>query len=230
MPRHERWPSAPRATVDQVRRRQRARVIRRVIAAAVAAVIAVAAIVVAVFAVTAHQTNRAARTASGAPPPFLAGTGGQAQGGPVDGVQCDTGEQTAYHIHAHLAVFPGRAQRTIPEGIGIPPPQQVTQTSSGPFVTGGACFYWLHTHDRTGVIHIESPTQRSYTLGQFFAIWNQPLSGGRVGPAKGPVTAIVDGRRYSGDPAGITLTAHELIQLDVGSAVPFRPFTFPPGL
>ena len=230
MPRHERRQSAPQAKVDQVRRRQRARVIRRVIAVAIAAAIAVAAIVVAVFAVTTHGTNRTARTASGAPPAFLASTGGQAQGGPVDGVQCDAGEQTAYHIHAHVAVFVGGEQRTIPEGIGIPPPQQVVQTSSGPFVTGGACFYWLHTHDRTGVIHIESPTQRAYTLGQFFAIWNQPLSGGQVGPAKGTVTVMVDGRRYSGDPASITLTAHELIQLDVGSVVPFRPFTFPPGL
>jgi hypothetical protein len=155
--------------VDQVRRRQRARVIRRVIAVAIAAVIAVAAIDVAVHAVSTHRTNQA-RTASGGPGPFLASTSGQAQGGPVDGVQCNAGEQTAYHIHAHLAVFVGGQQRTIPEGVGITPPQQVMQTSSGPFVTGGSCFYWLHTHDRTGVIHIESPTQSTYTLGQFFAI------------------------------------------------------------
>lgn len=230
MSRHERRQSAPRAKVDQVRRRQRARVIRRVIAVIVAAVVAVAAIVVAVVAVTAHHTNRASRAASGAPGTFLASTSGQAQGAPVDGIQCSAGEQTAYHIHAHLAVYVNRQQRVIPEGIGIPPPQQVAQTSSGPFVTGGACFYWLHTHDRTGVIHIESPTQRTYTLGQFFAIWNQPLSAGQAGPAKGTVTAMVGGRRYSGDPAGLPLTAHEVIQLNVGSAAPFRPFTFPPGL
>jgi hypothetical protein len=33
------------------------------------------------------------------------------------------------------------------------------------------CIYWLHTHDGTGIIHIESPIKRDFTLGQFFDIW-----------------------------------------------------------
>jgi hypothetical protein len=33
--------------------------------------------------------------------------------------------------------------------------------------------YWLHTHDDSGIIHIESPVNRDYTLGQFFDVWNK---------------------------------------------------------
>jgi hypothetical protein len=164
-------------------------------------------------------------------PTLLAGTDGQAQGQPVDGISCNTSEQVVYHIHAHLAVYTNGMARIIPEGIGIVPPTQVVQTSAGPFVTAGKCFYWLHSHTQDGIIHVESPSQRVYTLGNYFDIWNQPLSTAQVGPAHGQVTAFVDGRPFTGDPRSIPLNAHTLIQLDVGSASPApQPFTFPPGL
>ncbi len=90
--------------------------------------------------------------------------------------------------------------------------------------------YHIHTHLAvyvdgalrpipSGIIHVESPTARTYTLGQFFAIWRQPLSAHRVGPARGPVTVFVDGSRYSGNPADTTLGAREDIQIDVGRPV-----------
>jgi len=164
-------------------------------------------------------------------PTLLASTDGQAQGQPVDGISCDTSEQVVYHIHAHLAVYTNGKARIIPEGIGIVPPTQVVQTSAGPFVVAGKCFYWLHAHTADGIIHIESPSQRVYTLGNYFDIWNQPLSATQVGPAHGPVTAYVDGQPFTGDPRSIPLDAHTLIQLDVGSASPGpQPFTFPAGL
>jgi hypothetical protein len=162
---------------------------------------------------------------------LLAGTDGQAQGQPVDGISCQTSEQVVYHIHAHLAVYANGTARTIPEGIGIVPPTQVVQTSAGPFVVAGQCFYWLHSHTSDGIIHIESPTLRVYTLGNYFDIWNQPLSATQVGPVHGAVTAFVDGQPFTGDPRSIPLNAHTLIHLDVGSTSPGpQPFTFPPGL
>ena len=97
----------------------------------------------------------------------------------------------------------------------------------GSFVEGGKCLYWLHTHDATGVIHVESPVRRVYTLGQFFDIWGQPLSTTQVGRATGNVAAFLNGKRFSGDPRSIKLTPHALIQLDVGKVVPPQPFTFP---
>ncbi len=85
---------------------------------------------------------------------------------------------------------------------------------------GGGCFYWLHTHVADGIVHIESPTQQLYTLGQFFDIWGQPLASGQVGPATGPLTIFVNGQPYTGDPRGIELKQHGEIQLDVGTVVP----------
>ncbi len=164
-------------------------------------------------------------------PTLLASTDRQAQGQAVDGISCDTSEQVVYHIHAHLAVYTNGRPRIIPEGIGIVPPTQIVQTSAGPFVAGGKCFYWLHSHTSDGIIHVESPSERVYTLGNYFDIWNQPLSATQVGPAHGAVTAYVDGQRFSGDPRSIPLTPHALIQLDVGStSLSAQPFTFPAGL
>ena len=114
----------------------------------------------------------------------------------------------------------------VPAGIGIPGPQQVVDG----FVEGGKCLYWLHTHDSTGVVHIESPVQRVYTLGQFFDVWGRPLSNAQVGHATGQVTAFVNGKRFAGDPRSIKLTPHAVIQLNIGKIVPPQPFTFPAGL
>jgi hypothetical protein len=110
------------------------------------------------------------------------------------------------------------------------PPLQVQQTPQGPFVVGGRAFYWLHTHDASGVIHIESPVRRRYTLGEFFDVWGQPLGPNQVGPVRGHLTILVDGAVVAGDPRDIPLDEHSVIQLDLGTVVPFRPYTFPTGL
>jgi len=139
-------------------------------------------------------------------------------------------EQTLFHIHAHLTLFLGGAARQVPGGIGILEPQ-VQSTQAGPFVAGGRCFYWLHTHAVDGLIHIESPVQRAFTLGNFFDVWGQPLGPTRVGPASGPVTAILNGKIYHGDPRNIPLEALGQIQLEVGRPL-VGPVTiaFPAGL
>ena len=176
------------------------------------------------------SSSSASSTTSGAPNgQLLAQLGDGLSGDPVDGVACNTGEQIAYHVHAHLAVYVNGQPRAIPYGIGIKQPVP-EQTSAGPFVVQGDCFYWIHVHDLSGVIHIESPTQRTYTLGQFFDVWGQPLSSTQVGPASGPVTAFVNGAPYQGDPRSIPLTAHQVIQLDVGTVVSPQPYRFPSGL
>ena len=154
-----------------------------------------------------------------------------ATGQTVDGIRCETTEQVVYHIHAHLAVYIDGTAGQVPYGIGIVPPGQVEQSTEGPFVVSGKCFYWLHSHTQDGVIHIESPTARVYTLGNYFDEWMQPLSRTQVATATGPVTAFVNGRRYTGDLRQIPLLRHELIQLDVGSpVVPPQGFKFPAGL
>jgi hypothetical protein len=160
----------------------------------------------------------------------LAGLGTAATGQPVDGISCQTNEQTLFHIHAHLTVFVNGTPRQIPAAIGIPG-AQAQNTASGPFIAAGTCFYWLHTHAADGIIHIESPVKRTYTLGNFFAEWGQPLSSSRVGPATGHVTAIYNGKVFTGNPADIPLTAHGQIQLEVGKPlVAPESISFPAGL
>lgn len=143
------------------------------------------------------------------------------QTGTVNGIQCGSKEQLAYHIHAHLAVFDNGQARSIPGGIGIPG-SQVVQTTEGPVASGGQCIYWLHTHAPDGVIHVESPTQRIYTLGDFFDEWHQPLSASQVGDVKGKVSAIVNGKPWTKSIRAIPLDPHQVIQLNVGSPVPFE--------
>jgi hypothetical protein len=144
------------------------------------------------------------------------------QTGPVDGIQCGPTEQLAYHIHAHLQVYVNGSPRALPGGVGIPG-SQVEQSSEGPVAAGGQCIYWLHTHAPDGVIHVESPTQRIYTLGNFFDEWHQPLSATRVGSASGKVAAFVNGKGWAKSVRDIPLDPHAVIQLSVGSPVaPFQ--------
>ncbi len=141
---------------------------------------------------------------------------------PVDGIRCAPVEQLAYHIHAHLAVYDNGDLRPLPGGIGIPG-SQVQQTTEGPVALGGSCYYWLHTHAPDGVIHIESPTQRVYTLGQFFDEWHQPLSSDQVGNVKGKITALVNGKVWNKSVRDIPLIPHATIQFNVGEPIiPFQ--------
>lgn len=149
----------------------------------------------------------------------------------VDGVSAQTSEQLAYHIHSHLAIYVNGVQKAVPAGIGIVQPWQTQQLQDGStFIVGGSQIYYLHTHDSTGVLHVESPSQSLYTLGQVFAEWNQPLSETQVGPDTGSVIAYVNNQKYTGDPSKIQLTPHAVIQLDVGKDVAWVPYTFASGL
>jgi hypothetical protein len=162
--------------------------------------------------------------------PQLAGSGSGSGGSTVDGIQCQGAEQVLFHIHAHLTVFVHGSARRIPYGVGIPG-AQVSATPLGPYVAAGTCFYWLHSHAADGIIHIESPVQRTYTLGNFFDVWGQKLSPDEVGPVSGPVTALYNGQVFRGNPRDIPLTKHAQIQLDVGRPL-VAPVTirFPAGL
>src|SRR6266566_5787241 len=68
-----------------------------------------------------------------------------ATGQTVDGIQCDSSEQVAYHIHTHLTVYVNGALRPIPAGIGIVTPVS-QQTANGSFYGASRCYYWLHVH------------------------------------------------------------------------------------
>lgn len=141
----------------------------------------------------------------------------------IGGIQCSSFEQLVFHIHSHLDIFVNGKPFAIPAQIGIIP---------------GKCFYWLHTHDESGVIHIESPVSRNYTLGQFFDIWNQKFNNTQLfdNTANGnnTLTVYVNGSKV---PSGtnyrdIKLNAHEEIAIVYGtppSTIPSR-YIFAEGL
>jgi hypothetical protein len=147
----------------------------------------------------------------------------------VNGISCDALESTIVHIHVHLAIFIDGTEHQVPFGVGIGQPWQVSDSRQGPFVEDGSCFYWIHTHTEDGVLHVESPVRRRFTLGDFFAIWQVPLSATQVGSAQGQVITYVNGQRDTTNPSDIPLLPHERIQLDVGTDVPPYQFDFPPG-
>lgn len=80
------------------------------------------------------------------------------------------------------------------------------------------CLYWIHTHDETGKIHIESPLIRKFTLGDFFDIWGQPLSNVQISSYSNQIgiRVYVDGKIYEGDPREIELSPFKRIILDTG--------------
>lgn len=144
----------------------------------------------------------------------------------VDGATCGGTAPLVYHWHSHVAIYVDGQLRSIPAGVGIAPPRVLIAGAEE-----GRCVYPTHTHTPDGIIHIESPTRRLFTLGNFFDVWHQPLSPTRVGPVRGRLTVFVDGRPYTGNPRAITFREHELIQIDVGTpVVPPQGFTFPAGL
>jgi hypothetical protein len=148
--------------------------------------------------------------------PALAGTSAATAGQAIDGIGCQTSEQTVFHIHTHLTIFVNGQPRQVPAGIGIPG-AVAQQTQAGPLVDSGSCLYWLHTHAADGIIHIESPVKRTYTLGEFFDEWGQPLSTSAVGPARGKVTVIVNGQVFKGNPRDVPLGSRENLQVEVGT-------------
>ena len=130
---------------------------------------------------------------------------------------------TVIHIHQHLDLFANGRRVTVPAGIGIDP--------------RGGFFAPLHTHDSTGILHVESATRRSYTLGDFFGVWGVRLTrrcvGGFCAGGGKRLQVFSDGRRVR-DPVHLSLTAHEEIVVAFGTPaqVP-RPlpksYTFPVG-
>jgi len=128
-------------------------------------------------------------------------------------------EGQVLHIHQHLDLFVDGRKVTVPANVGIDP--------SGAFISD------LHTHDTTGIIHVESPTEQQFTLGQFFAVWAVPLSATQIGSLKGErVRTWVDGKPVNADPTRIILAAHQEIVLAYGAApktVPSK-YDFPEGL
>ena len=174
---------------------------------------------------------RAALPASYVPLPFGRGVAfrppslgaAAARGRPIAGMVCGGDAVARYGVH--LELFDRRRVVSIPAGIGVAPPR----VRSGAYVRGGRCSYPLRTVESTGVIEVAAGSV--CRLGDFFAVWGQPLARGRVLSFRGPLAAFVDGRAWRGDPRAIPLTRHAQIVIEVaGAVVPHSVYRFAGGL
>ncbi|ROP65859.1 hypothetical protein [Curtobacterium sp. ZW137] len=128
------------------------------------------------------------------------------------------GQRLAEHIHTHLTITDGGEPVVVPGNIGHSAKQRFAAE--------------IHTHDTSGIVHVESPERRTFTLGQFFDEWDVSLGPAHVGGLHGDLTVWVDGRRYYANPRSIELRDLEQVDLVVTTIgeVPHRPpaFDWPP--
>jgi hypothetical protein len=142
------------------------------------------------------------------------GRGGAGASNRTAGLRCDTTPQLAVHYHAHLDLLYGGRPVPVPAQVGI--------------IRG--CRYWLHTNSADGVLHVEGPAAAAthqFTVGDFFWVWGQPLSGRQVAALKlgrgQELKAWLDGRPVAGEVGGLVLHPRDQVVLEVGP-----PFVPPP--
>jgi hypothetical protein len=127
---------------------------------------------------------------------------GSGTGAAIAGVECMVNRQS--HNHSLVSIYKDGIRMAVPASVGL---------------TG--CTYELHTHDRSGVVHVEPNVARDFTLGQFFAVWGQPLSRAAVAGLAGPVRFyVIDHQtvtRFDGNPSEIQLKAHTEIVIVTGT-------------
>lgn len=175
---------------------------------------------------------------------------GGGQGSAVDNISCDTTMSNNYHVHAFIGLYYNGKQIVIPDGLGIVNAGgDVTDGSTGwPNQEDyGTCFYHIHTHDDTGMIHLEDPNptgatidQSIFSTGNLFDIWGVQVSTSQFGPFSGPLAIYTSGQfsrahqcvnglcevgsnmytQYLGDPMSIPIYSHEVIWFEIGTGNP----------
>jgi len=111
-------------------------------------------------------------------------------------------EGTVLHIHQYLALYVNGQRVTLPPDVGIYDNSFITE---------------LHVHvGEPNIIHVESPVQKSFDLGQIFGEWGIRLTKNCVGNYCGKLAWWVDGVKQKGDPALLVLKDHEVITITLG--------------
>jgi hypothetical protein len=105
------------------------------------------------------------------------------------------------HFHSHMDIFVNGKKVKIPAYVGIN--------------LGAGYLTELHTHNNSGVIHIEAQKARSFTLGQFFSEWGVFLNANQIGGYKG-MKWYLDGKLQTGNPQKLVFKPHQEIAFVVG--------------
>ena len=134
-------------------------------------------------------------------------------GSPIGSFNCVINPPQPLSFHAHLTILVNNEPLTIPRYLGASrqPPTH--------------CFYAIHTHDESGKIHVTPAAPATYTLGELFQIWGQPLSNTNVAGFSGlPVEIFVTDngvvtRVEEADWSRIELRDHREITIGLGTPV-----------
>lgn len=130
--------------------------------------------------------------------------------------------ETIYHVHALAEVYVNGKQVTVPANIGL---DQATQTFSP-----------LHTHDTSGVIHMEADRPYPFTLGEFFDVWGVKFTDTQLGSfttQDGEKLQVYANGKPVKDPVNLKLSDHDEIVVGYGKpgSFPTKPKAgFPSGL
>jgi hypothetical protein len=127
------------------------------------------------------------------------------------------GGQEKFHIHAMLHIYMNGLLVPLPADIGLDPGKGIESS--------------MHTHDGTGIIHMEAPRPFNYTLGDFFSVWGVKLGpaqvGGRMGLGGDHLHFYLNGKPLS-NPAALVLHRRDSIVIGYGpeDSFPHNPSTF----
>ena len=143
-------------------------------------------------------------------------------------VPCLSTMPETYHVHVYLGIVYNGNLMAIPDAIGMVHPGP----EIGGFVNSATCFYEIHTHDASGIVHIESQkpvplTQSIYKLRNVLDVWGVPYGPKQFGPFHGPIhvfvgnvplrtTGVTQYTAYTGPYQFIKLYSHEVIWLEIG--------------
>lgn len=177
------------------------------------AAVVIAAVVIAVAAGSgggSHKSGAPSATASGAT------TGVQVTPAPwapeynylpnrINAMNLPTQSDTIFHIHAMLRVYVNGKQIPVPSQIGIDPQGQYLAP--------------LHTHDASGIMHLEASQVYPFTLGQFLDIWGVKFTDTQIGsyvPNGTSTLGVYANGKKLADPVNYVMKPHDLIVIGYG--------------
>jgi hypothetical protein len=126
------------------------------------------------------------------------------------------GGKETFHIHALLHIYVNGLLSPLPANIGL--------------YTAKGLESSMHTHDPTGIIHMEAPRAYPYTLGDFFAVWGVKLGPAQVGGLTGyggdHLHFYLNGRPLR-NPAALVLKRGDSVVIGYGpdNSFPHKPGT-----
>jgi hypothetical protein len=116
-----------------------------------------------------------------------------------------------YHVHTKFFIYINGKESPIPANFGIDP--------QGRFIAP------IHTHDTTGIIHLESEKEYPFTIGQVFDIWGVRFTNTQIGgytAGNGNVLQVYVNGKQVADPVNQKLKAHDIVIVGFG-----KPGSFP---